>query len=68
MNKPFMSHEENADQVMDLLKMMNVEKAMAMGLSTGGGLAFHLAQKYPDTITMAFLVHSIPLSGLKYLT
>ncbi len=39
-----------------------------MGLSTGGGLAFHLAQKHPDIITSAFLVHSIPLSGLKYLT
>ena len=56
MNKPIASHEENADEVMDLLASMEVKKAMVMGLSTGGGIAFHLALKYPETITAAFLV------------
>mmetsp|Transcript_8967 Transcript_8967/g.15584 ORF Transcript_8967/g.15584 Transcript_8967/m.15584 type:complete len:405 (+) Transcript_8967:45-1259(+) len=68
MNKPIISHEENAEEVMELLKLLRIEKPLVMGLSTGGGIAFYLAQKYPDMIKAAFLVHSIPLSGLKYLT
>lgn len=68
MIRSIQSHDENADEVMELLKLMNVNKAMVMGLSTGGGIAFHLAKKYPDVITTAFLVHALPLSGLKYLT
>lgn len=68
MNEQITSHEENAVEVMDFLKLMKVENAMAMGLSSGGAIAFYLAQKYPDVITSAFLVHSIPLAGLKYLT
>eukprot|EP01083_Nonionella_stella_P159421 520004_1 len=38
---------------------------MAMGYSTGGGIAFYMAQKYPDIISTAFLAHSIPLNGMK---
>ncbi|KAL7538901.1 hypothetical protein ACHAXR_010904 [Thalassiosira sp. AJA248-18] len=71
MNKHITSHEDNADEVMDLLKLLKllkIENATTMGISTGGGIAFYLAQKYPDVITAAFLMHSIPLSGLKYLT
>ena len=56
MHKPFTSHEDNAINIMELLKLMKVTKAMAMGLSTGGGIAFYLAQKYPDVIKAAFLV------------
>lgn len=68
MNKPFASHEELAEDVMELMNLINIEKAMVMGLSSGGGIAFHLAQKYPDIFNAAFLVHALPLSGLKYLT
>mmetsp|Transcript_15599 Transcript_15599/g.32816 ORF Transcript_15599/g.32816 Transcript_15599/m.32816 type:complete len:740 (+) Transcript_15599:68-2287(+) len=66
MNTPLYSHEENADEVMELLKLIGVDQAMAMGYSTGGGIAFYLAQKYPKVITTAFLAHSIPLNGLRY--
>lgn len=34
MNEPITSHEDNAVEVMDFLKLMKIEKAMAMGLST----------------------------------
>ncbi|KAL3791208.1 hypothetical protein ACHAWO_013639 [Cyclotella atomus] len=67
-NTPIWSHEENADKVMELLDLMNIESAMAMGYSTGGGIAFHMAHNYPDIINAAFLIHSIPLHGLKYFT
>ena len=56
-------HEENAEQVMELLKLLGIEKAMVSGYSTGGGIAFYLAKKYPETITAAFLMHSILLQG-----
>ena len=34
----------------------------------GGGIAFYLAKKHPDVITAAFLLHSIPLDGLRFMT
>ncbi|KAL7528752.1 hypothetical protein ACHAXR_002610 [Thalassiosira sp. AJA248-18] len=68
MNTPFTSHEELADEIMELLELMNVENSMAMGISTGGPIAFYMAQKYPEKIPVAFLAHSIPLSGLRFLT
>ena len=68
MNTPIWSHEENADKVMELLELLNVDSAMAMGYSTGGGIAFHMAHNYPDIINAAFLAHSIPLHGLKFFT
>jgi pimeloyl-ACP methyl ester carboxylesterase len=67
-NTPIWSHEENADKVMELLSLLNIESAMAMGYSTGGGIAFHMAHNYPDIINAAFLMHSIPLHGLKFFT
>lgn len=68
MNTPIWSHEENADKVMELMALLNVKSAMAMGYSTGGGIAFYMAHNYPDTINAAFLMHSIPLHGLKFFT
>ncbi|KAL7543772.1 hypothetical protein ACHAXR_013085 [Thalassiosira sp. AJA248-18] len=65
MKTPITSHEENADQVVDLLNAMGIKEAMVGGFSTGGGIAFHMAQKYPDMISAAFLFHSIPLNGYK---
>ena len=35
MKIPIYSHEENADEVMQLLKVMGINKAMTMGYSTG---------------------------------
>jgi pimeloyl-ACP methyl ester carboxylesterase len=67
-NTPIWSHEENADKVMELLALLNIESAMAMGYSTGGGIAFHMAHNYPDIINASFLIHSIPLHGLKFFT
>ena len=34
----------------------------------GGGIAFYLAKKHPDVITAAFLLHYIPLDGLRFMT
>jgi pimeloyl-ACP methyl ester carboxylesterase len=68
MNNPVESHASNADIIMELLQVLGVSQAMAMGFSTGGGIAFYMAQRHPDKIKAAFLVHSIPLSGLRYIT
>ena len=35
MNTPIYSHEDNADEVMELLKLLNIEKAMVGGYSSG---------------------------------
>lgn len=35
MKRSIQSHQENADEVMELLRLMKIEKAMATGLSTG---------------------------------
>ena len=35
MHTPIYSHEENADEIMELLKLMKIEKAMVAGYSTG---------------------------------
>lgn len=35
MNKPIDNHEENAHQVIKLLELIGVDKAMAAGYSTG---------------------------------
>jgi pimeloyl-ACP methyl ester carboxylesterase len=67
MNTPIDKHEDNADEVMELLKLLGIEKAMIGGYSTGGGIAFHMAKKYPKKISAAFLMHSILLHGMKYL-
>lgn len=67
-NTSIWSHEENADKVMELLSLLNIESAKAMGYSTGGGIAFHMAHNYPDIINAAFLMHSLPLHGLKFFT
>ena len=32
----------------------------------GGGVAFYLASNYPEVISAAVLIHSIPLDGLKF--
>lgn len=34
-------------------------------LHSGGGIAFQMAYKHPEMITAAFMLHSIPLNGLK---
>ena len=49
---------------------MKIEKATAMGLSTGGGFASYpyLAQNFPYFVKAVFLVHSIPLRKLIYST
>ncbi|KAL7460001.1 hypothetical protein ACHAXS_000471, partial [Conticribra weissflogii] len=65
MKKSVYTHKENADQVMELLEAIGIDQAMAMGYSTGGGIAFYLAMKYPNAITTAFLAHSIPFDGLR---
>lgn len=65
MNTPIDNHEDNADEIMELLKILGIEKAMVGGYSTGGGIAFYMAKKYPETISTAFLMHSIPLHGMK---
>ncbi|KAL7469021.1 hypothetical protein ACHAXS_009279 [Conticribra weissflogii] len=68
MNKPVYTHEENAEKVMELLKAIGLQsKFMVLGYSTGGGIAFYLAQKYPDSVSAAFLMHSIPFNGMKYI-
>lgn len=67
MNTPIYTHEENADEVMELIKLMDIEQAMVGGYSTGGGIAFYLAKKYPETFPAAFLMHSILLQGMNYL-
>ena len=61
------SHEKNADEVFEMLKMLGLEhKGIVVGgYSTGGGIAFHLAHKYPETVSAAFLMHSIQLNGVK---
>ena len=64
MNTPIDSHKDNAVEVIELLKLIGIDQAMAMGYSTGGGIAFYLAHKYPDVISAAFLMHSIPLDGM----
>lgn len=64
MNTPIESHRGNAVEVMELLKLIGIDQAMAMGYSTGGGIAFYLAHTYPDVISAAFLMHSIPLQGM----
>ena len=66
MNTPIYSHEENAAEVMELLKSLGIEKTMALGYSSGGGVAFYMAQKYPDIVPVAFLMHSIPLDGVQF--
>ncbi|KAL7447484.1 hypothetical protein ACHAXM_011396 [Skeletonema potamos] len=68
MNNPVESHASNADIIWDFLQVLGVSNVIAMGFSTGGGIAFHMAQRHPEKIKAAFLVHSIPLSGLRYIT
>jgi pimeloyl-ACP methyl ester carboxylesterase len=67
MNNPKNSHEENADQVYELLEAIGMDSTMVMGVSTGGGIAAHMAIKHPEIITAAFLVHSIPLHANKFM-
>lgn len=68
MNNPVESHAANADIIAELLQLLGVSEAMVMGYSTGGGIAFYMAQRHPDKVKAAFLTHSIPLSGLRYIT
>jgi len=68
MNNPVESHTSNADIIVELLEVLGVSQAMVMGISTGGGIAFYMAQRHPDKIKAAFLMHSIPLGGLRYIT
>jgi len=68
MNNPVESHASNADLIMKLLQVLGVSQAMVMGYSTGGAIAFSMAQRHPDKIKAAFLMHSIPLSGLRFIT
>jgi len=35
MNTPIDNHEDNADEIMELLKILGIEKAMVGGYSTG---------------------------------
>mmetsp|Transcript_11312 Transcript_11312/g.17274 ORF Transcript_11312/g.17274 Transcript_11312/m.17274 type:complete len:422 (+) Transcript_11312:582-1847(+) len=67
-NNPVESHASTADIVVELLQVLGVSEAMVMGYSTGGGVAFYMAQRHPDKIKAAFLTHSVPLSGLRYIT
>eukprot|EP00986_Skeletonema_menzelii_P007121 scaffold2761_cov137-Skeletonema_menzelii.AAC.2 len=48
--------------------VLGVAQTMVMGFSTGGGIAFYMAQRHPEKIKAAFLTHSIPISGLRYVT
>ncbi|KAL7456692.1 hypothetical protein ACHAWC_008180, partial [Mediolabrus comicus] len=70
MNTPAVeSHASNADLIVELMEVLGVAgQAMVMGFSTGGGIAFHMAARHPNKIKAAFLTHSIPLGGLRYLT
>lgn len=68
MNNPVESHASNADMIVELLQLLGVSEAMVMGFSTGGGIAFYMAQRHPDKIKAAFLTHSIPLCGLRFIT
>ena len=68
MNNPVESHASNADLIVEFLQVLGVAQTMVMGFSTGGGIAFYMAQRHPDKIKAAFLTHSIPISGLRYVT
>ncbi|KAL7493410.1 hypothetical protein ACHAWT_002438 [Skeletonema menzelii] len=68
LNNPVESHASNADIIMEFLQVLGVAQTMVMGFSTGGGIAFYMAQRHPEKIKAAFLTHSIPISGLRYVT
>jgi len=53
---------------MEFLEAIGLQsKVIVLGYSTGGGIAFYLAQKYPESVSAAFLMHSIPFNGMKYI-
>ena len=67
MNTPITNHADHADMIMDLLDSIlpTPEKpVMAMGYSTGGGIAFYLALKYPERIHMHSFFIVSPLVAL----
>ena len=60
--KSVYSHQENAKDVKLLLDILGIDRKnlMVMGYSTGGAIALWMALLFPETISAASLLNSIP--------
>ena len=63
-HNPCNTHEENAQDIKDMMDQLGITHAMVMGFSAGGGAAAVLAIQYPETIRAGILMNGIPLDGL----
>lgn len=64
LNKSVQSHKEFAADIAGFIKALNLDKPAVLGWSTGGGVVAELAVHHPDSLSVAILMSSVPLSGL----
>ncbi len=61
--KPLESLEDLADDLMDFLYQLNIDKVHLVGWSTGGGIGLKFASKYPAHIQSLTLIESASYRG-----
>lgn len=60
-DKPY----SNIEDLAEVFRQLNIDKATVMGMSAGGGLAIDFALEYPDSVTGLVLVGAV-VSGYGY--
>lgn len=62
-NTPVNSLEDFADDVIALLKAIDVTKFQLLGWSTGGGIAMIMAAKWPEAVEKLYTLESVGTTG-----